>query len=88
LKRGRVSNVVVPCDFKGGKQVQWPGASPNDLAFKCVRNEMLKYGQALLPSIGKLFNLILQSGTYPSVWSTRYVIPIHKSGDITDPNNQ
>ena len=54
----------------------------------CIRNEMLKYGQqVLLPSIGKLFNLILQSGTYPLAWSTGYLIHIHKSGDITDSNN-
>lgn len=54
----------------------------------CMPNKMLKYGQqALLPSIGKLLYLILQSGMYPSAWSIGYVIPIHKSGDITDPNN-
>lgn len=54
----------------------------------CMPNKMSKYGQqALLPSIGKLLYLILQSGMYPSAWSIGYVIPIHKSGDITDPNN-
>ena len=53
-----------------------------------ILNEMLKYGQcALLHGIEKLFNLILSSGIYPSVWSSGHIIQIFKSGDPTDPNN-
>lgn len=47
-----------------------------------ILNELLKCGkkQLLLP-LEKLFNTILESGTYPSEWSKGLVVPIHKKGD-------
>ncbi len=49
---------------------------------------MLKHGAfILLPSICKLFNLILDSGKFPSAWNIIYQVPIFKSGDPTDCNN-
>jgi hypothetical protein len=47
---------------------------------KCAQNE-------LLPSIEKLFNSCLSSGNYPKHWAVGYITPIHKAGDISDPNN-
>ena len=47
---------------------------------KCAQNE-------LLPSIKKLFNSCLFSGNYPKYWAVGYITPIHKAGDISDPNN-
>jgi hypothetical protein len=35
----------------------------------------------------KLFNLILDSGKYPSAWRKSFIILIHKSGDKSDLNN-
>jgi hypothetical protein len=35
----------------------------------------------------KLFNLILDSGKYPSAWRKSFIIRIHKSGDKSDLNN-
>jgi hypothetical protein len=53
-----------------------------------ISNHMLKFGQhSLLPSLKKLFNCCLISGKYPSQWTTGLVTVLHKSGDISDPNN-
>ena len=35
----------------------------------------------------KLFNLILQSGTFPTSWSKRIITALHKSGNKDDPSN-
>jgi hypothetical protein len=53
-----------------------------------ILNEMITYGQyALLPCLEKLFNIILSSGTYPTIWGEGYLITIFKSGSPSDPNN-
>ena len=35
----------------------------------------------------KLFNLVLYSGCFPSIWNQGIITPIHKSGNKLDPNN-
>ena len=53
-----------------------------------ISNYMIKCGQTvLLPSLHKLFNGCLTFGYYPKLWSSGYITPIHKSNDISDPNN-
>ena len=53
-----------------------------------IANEIIKYSSvATCKSIVKLFNLILDSGKYPSVWRKSFIIRIHKSGDKSDLNN-
>lgn len=53
-----------------------------------LSNNMLKSGQTMLvPSIVKLFNASFSSGCYPKQWADGYITPIHKSNDISDPNN-
>ena len=53
-----------------------------------ISSNMLKCGQAvLIPSFYKLFNACLTTGNYPRNWATSYITPIHKCGDVTDPNN-
>ena len=53
-----------------------------------IRNEMLKTGIFYLKtSICNLFNLILKSGFFPSLWCEGIIAPIHKSGDTQDPSN-
>jgi hypothetical protein len=53
-----------------------------------IRNEMIKHGQStLLPSVNKLFNLIMTSSQYPSGWSKGTILPLHKKGSKEDPSN-
>ena len=47
-----------------------------------ILNEMIKSGaDILLPSITKLFNLILKNGHFPEIWNTNLQTPIYKSGN-------
>ena len=49
---------------------------------------MLKSGVLVLNShLAKLFNNILASGEYPLIWAGSWITPIHKKGDLVDPNN-
>jgi hypothetical protein len=42
-------------------------------------NPFLIYGkEVLVPHLHKLFNVIFQTGIFPSEWSEGYIIPIHK----------
>lgn len=53
-----------------------------------VANEMLKHGGYLmLNSLGKLFNFILNSGTFPQSWNESYLVLLYKSGNRLDPSN-
>ena len=53
-----------------------------------IVNEMLKGGKILLlRPLAKLFNSVLETGTFPQYWSRSYIVPIHKSGRKDDPNN-
>ena len=57
-------------------------------SFDRVTNEMLKAGRHYIykPILG-LFNKILESSTYPSMWKLDILTPLHKSGDKSDINN-
>lgn len=51
-----------------------------------VANEMLKLGSpVLLPAMAKLFNLILESGVFPTTWNTAYQVPIYKKRGLARP---
>ena len=53
-----------------------------------IRNEMIKSGQCqLLQPLTKIFNLILNTGIYPSAWCVGRIVLIHKKGDFSDPGN-
>ena len=53
-----------------------------------IINEIVKFSKNVsIKSIVKLFNLILNTGIYPSKWKYSYLILLHKSGVKTDPNN-
>ena len=53
-----------------------------------ISNEIIKYSSIVTSkSIVKLFNLILESGNYPTKWRNSFIILIFKKGDRTDLNN-
>ena len=57
-------------------------------SFDQITNEMLKVGGNIISlPILKLFNSILSSSVYPSVWKLDILHPIHKSSEKDDPNN-
>jgi hypothetical protein len=53
-----------------------------------ISNEIIKYSSMVTcKAITKLFNLILDSGKYPSNWRKSFIILFHKSGDKLNVNN-
>ena len=76
ISKAEISKAI--SKLKCGKSPGLDNISTNML--KCAQNE-------LLPSIEKLFNSCLFSGNYPKNWAVGYITPIHKAGDISDPNN-
>jgi hypothetical protein len=70
--------------FKAINKLKNGKASGLDL----MLNEMLNAGQkTLIGCLNKLFNLIFTHSTYPKQWCEGYIIPMHKSGDIHNPEN-
>ena len=44
-------------------------------------NEFFFYGIGILPLyLSKLFNVIYDSGHFPSCWTDGHIVPIHKTG--------
>jgi exonuclease III len=59
-------------------------ASSDDM----VLNEMLKYSSNItVSSLAKLFNLVFNSGIFPSVWNKNFQIPLFKGGDPLNCDN-
>ena len=53
-----------------------------------VSNEMFKTGLDILnPAMCTMFNHILHSECYPHIWSSGYIVPLHKKGSTSDPSN-
>ena len=54
-----------------------------------ILNEMIKHGRYyLIPSLEKMFNDILNSGTFPTDWNIGVIKPIYKKkGDKRSPAN-
>ena len=53
-----------------------------------IKNEMIKAGlSSLMPIYKKLFNLVLNSGSFPDSWCQGLITPIFKSGKKDDPSN-
>ena len=53
-----------------------------------VTNNIIKSASALIaPILCKLFNKVLESKYFPEHWSHALIIPIHKKGDVQNPDN-
>ena len=53
-----------------------------------ISNEMIKASFPFLKNAFlKLFNVVLKSNFYPSVWGLGHIVPIFKSGTIFDLSN-
>ena len=53
-----------------------------------ILTEMIKHGRFyLVPLFTKLFNNILNSGQFPSIWNLGIIKPIYKKGDYDNPQN-
>lgn len=53
-----------------------------------ILNEyFIEFQDYFLPILHNLFNCILNTGIFPSTWSSSIIIPVFKKGDSTDPNN-
>ena len=53
-------------------------------------NEMLKHGRCyhLIPSLGRIFNDIIETGTFPTEWNIGVIKPMYKKkGDKKCPAN-
>jgi Reverse transcriptase (RNA-dependent DNA polymerase) len=58
-------------------------AGPDGILAGMLKNST----EQTLPFIVELFNSVFDSGDYPSVWTGAIVVPIHKSGDVDNPDN-
>lgn len=53
-----------------------------------ILNEMIKHGRFYLtPVIKKIFNDVLLSGQFPTIWNKGLIKPIYKKGDHSLPSN-
>ena len=53
-----------------------------------ISHEMLKSSQdTIAEPIAKVFNLLVDSQLCPSLWSKNIFLPLHKGGDLDDPDN-
>ena len=60
----------------------------NKSASGTISPNQIKYGiTALLPFIRKLFNHIFSKGAFPFAWAKFTIIPLHKKGNVNEPNN-
>ena len=57
------------------------------LSIKCIKAEMLKWaGKEACVWISDMFNDALQHGM-PYDWTTNWIKPLHKGGDVNNVNN-
>ena len=53
-----------------------------------ILNEVfLECTDILTPSLVLLFNSVFESGFFPEAWAEGCIVPIHKKGDVDEPNN-
>ena len=48
----------------------------------CIPGEIIKMGgEAMIPYLSRLLEIIMNNGTLPEDWKRATVVPIHKGGD-------
>ena len=53
-----------------------------------ISSRMLKEtASKIAPHITRLINLALETGTFPVCWKSSHIVPIPKSGDLSNPFN-
>ena len=53
-----------------------------------ISARMLKEtASSIAPSVTRLFNLVLETGSFPVCWKMSHIVPIPKSGDQSNPSN-
>ena len=58
------------------------------VSFDMISNEMLKSSKLTITNqLLSLFNSILSTSVYPSAWKKCILTPLHKSEDLSNPNN-
>ena len=68
----------------GIKQLKKGKASGTD----AISNDIIKTSKSILtPTLALLFNKIVELKYFPIIWSTGMIVPIHKSGELDDPDN-
>ena len=56
---------------------------PDGISIKMLKGTI----DAIVPSLTRLFNLSLSTGTFPNSWKLAHIVPVPKSGDSADPTN-
>ena len=57
-------------------------------AYDMIKNEMIKSAVPFMKqTIVKVFNKLLKLGHFPISWTEGIIVPIHKQGNCSDPNN-
>lgn len=57
-------------------------------AYDMIKNEMIKSAVPLIKqTIVKVFNKLLNMGHFPKSWTEGIIVPLHKQGNSSDPNN-
>ena len=56
---------------------------PDGISVKMLKGTI----DAIVPSLTRLFNLSLSTGTFPNSWKLARIVPVPKSGDSADPTN-
>ena len=58
------------------------------IGYDCISNKMLKHSSSsLIESIYTLFNLIYETGYYPTQWSESMIKPLFKCRSENDPSS-
>jgi exonuclease III len=52
-----------------------------------INEYFIKFKNILTPYFCKLFNIILETGYTPEIWSEGIIVPLHKKGDVGNVNN-
>ena len=66
------------------KQLKRGKASGSD----AISNDIIKTSKSLItPILAVLFDKIVELKYFPKLWSFGLIVPIHKSGELNDPNN-